>query len=135
MQQLDTKAGEQALGRNQTISGKLQATVQSATQQAKAIDQQKGYSKVANDVSGGNVGINLVLIQSAKYYSRALSSPWGQKVKAFYTTTTKQVQDIHEEARRIADQRKQTKAPAEPQDAPGSAAVPDPTIQEKPTAV
>jgi len=111
MQLLDAKAGEQALGRNQTISGKLQATVQSAAQQARAIDEQKGYSKVAND-----------------YYSRALASPWGQKVKAFYTTTTKQVQDIHEEARRIADQNKQNKAPAEP--APktsGPAAAPDTT--------
>lgn len=39
-----------------------------------------------------------------QYYSRALSSQWGQKVKAFYTTTSKQVLDIHEEARRIASQ-------------------------------
>lgn len=41
-----------------------------------------------------------------QYYSRALSSPWGQKVFQFYTTTAKQVFDIHEEARRIADTHK-----------------------------
>ena len=138
MQHLDAKAGEQALGRNQTISGKLHATVQSATQQARAIDEQKGYSKIANDVSGCIVGVNVVFRQPAKYYSRAFASHLGQKVKAFYTTTTKQVQDIHEEARRIADQNKQSKAPTEPQDAPrtsGSAAAPGPTTQAAPTVV
>jgi hypothetical protein len=51
MQTLDAKVGEQALGPQQTVSGKLQATVQSAREQAIAIDQQKGISKVANDVS------------------------------------------------------------------------------------
>lgn len=50
---LDTKVGEKTLGHEQTISGKLQATVQSASEQAKAIDQQKGYSKAAHDVSAG----------------------------------------------------------------------------------
>ncbi|KAF8349239.1 hypothetical protein F5887DRAFT_483786 [Amanita rubescens] len=89
IQTLDTKVGEKALGRQQTISGKVQATVESARQQARAIDEQKGISKVAND-----------------YYARALASPWGQKVKIFYTSTSKQVHDIHEEARRIADQHK-----------------------------
>ena len=34
--------------------------------------------------------------------AKALASPFGQKVKAFYTETSKQVLDIHEEARRIA---------------------------------
>ena len=41
-----------------------------------------------------------------QYYSRALASPFGQKVKAFYTTTSKQVLDIHEEARRIHETHK-----------------------------
>ena len=53
MQTLDTKVGEQALGRQQTVSGKVHATVQSAKEQAKAIDHQKGISKMANDVSNG----------------------------------------------------------------------------------
>ena len=41
-----------------------------------------------------------------QYYAKALSSPFGQKVKAFYTTTSKQVLDIHEEARRIHETHK-----------------------------
>ena len=37
---------------------------------------------------------------------KAISSPLGQRVRAFYTESSKQVQDIHEEARRIADHEK-----------------------------
>jgi TRAP-type mannitol/chloroaromatic compound transport system substrate-binding protein len=86
---LDKSVGERALGPDQTISAKVLNTVDSATTQARAMDEQKGFSKIAND-----------------YYVRAISSPLGQKVKAFYTDTSKQVRDIHEEARRIADQEK-----------------------------
>jgi len=116
-QSLDKSVGERALGRDQTISGKLQATVGSATQQARAMDEQKGISKIAND-----------------YYQSAITSPFGLKVKAFYTDTSKQVQDIHEEARRIADQQKSQAVPtASPTQtepvAQGSAAIPDQKIQ------
>lgn len=38
----------------------------------------------------------------AQYYTRAWSTPLGSKVQAFYTTTTKRVHDIHEEAMRLA---------------------------------
>jgi len=86
---LDTTIGAKALGRDQTISGKMTSTIQTATQHAKTVDEQKGYSKVAGD-----------------HYTRALGSPFGQRVRAFYTTTSKQIFDIHEEARRIADEHK-----------------------------
>jgi len=120
MQHLDTTVGARALGPEQTLSGKLHATVQSATEQARAIDQQKGFSKLAND-----------------YYERALTSPWGQKVKYFYTTTTKQVKDIHEEARRITDQQKQSKTATsqEPSQTSDSSAVPDEKTQAAPTVL
>ena len=48
--------------------------------------------------------VNSSPLTCLQYYSRALSSPFGLKVKAFYTTTSKQVLDIHEEARRIASE-------------------------------
>jgi len=86
---VDSTIGERALGPQQTVSAKVQATVEQATQQARAIDQQKGYTKTATD-----------------YYSKAISSPWGQKVKNFYTDTSKQIKDIHDEALRIASQEK-----------------------------
>jgi hypothetical protein len=86
---LDKSVGERALGPDQTISAKVQSTIDTATTQARAMDEQKGFSKIAHD-----------------YYIRAYSSPFGQKVKKFYTDTSKQVLDIHEEARRIANQEK-----------------------------
>ena len=56
-----------------------------------------------------------------QYYSKALASPFGQKVKAFYTTTSKQVLDIHEEARRIHETHKASQ-PHQHAAAPSSAA-------------
>jgi len=44
----------------------------------------------------------VVLTVVVQYYARTLSSPLGLKVQEFYTTTTKRVHDIHEEAKRIA---------------------------------
>jgi len=105
-QSLDSSIGAKALGPDQTISGKVTSTIQSATQHARTVDEQKGYSKVAGD-----------------YYSRALSSNFGQRVRAFYTTTSKQIFDIHEEARRIADEHKVSQRATEPASAgtPGAA--------------
>lgn len=47
---LDTTVGAKALGPDQTVSGKVQSTVNAATQHAKSVDEQKGYTKVATDV-------------------------------------------------------------------------------------
>jgi len=56
------------------------------------------------------------VVNATQYYAKAIASPLGQKVQSFYTTTSKQVMDIHEEARRIAEAHKATeKSGAEPQ--------------------
>jgi len=94
-QNLDKSVGERALGRDQTISGKVQNTVGKAVQRAKTADEEKGYLKTVHD--------------EKQYYLKAISSPLGQRVRAFYTESSKQVQDIHEEARRIADHDKNEK--------------------------
>ncbi|KAG5639593.1 hypothetical protein H0H81_010795 [Sphagnurus paluster] len=106
-QTLDTSIGARALGPDQTISGKLHSSVSAATQQAKAVDEQKGISKMANDSSTDPPGASFT-----KYYAKAITSPLGQKVRAFYTSTSKQVQDIHEEARRIAEVQKTSAGPS-----------------------
>jgi len=49
-QSVDSSIGAKALGPDQTISGKVTSTIQTATQHAKTVDEQKGYSKVAGDV-------------------------------------------------------------------------------------
>ncbi|KAH7925882.1 hypothetical protein BV22DRAFT_1104679 [Leucogyrophana mollusca] len=136
MQGLDTSVGQRALGPDQTISGKVQSTLRDAHTRAKSVDEQKGYTKVAHE-----------------YYSKALSSPFGQSVLSFYTSTSKQVFDIHEEARRIADQHKAPEptrsptggSPAVAASAPavtstdavtsGSEVQPDPAVQAAPTVV
>ena len=57
-----------------------------------------------------------------QYYLKAISSPLGQRVRAFYTESSKQVQDIHEEARRIADHEKNEKLSARKQTTQGASA-------------
>jgi hypothetical protein len=41
-----------------------------------------------------------------QYYSKALASPLGKQVYEFYTSSQKQVKQIHEEAMRIAEHQK-----------------------------
>jgi len=82
---LDTAVGQKIGGPETTVSGKAREVVAQGHAQAKSIDEQHGITKQAGD-----------------YYSRAIASPFGQKVFAFYTQTAKQVTEVHEEALRIA---------------------------------
>ncbi|KAI0345667.1 hypothetical protein BDW22DRAFT_1405573 [Trametopsis cervina] len=108
---LDTTLGQKALGPEKTISGLVAEKVTQAHAQAKSIDEQRGISNKAGD-----------------YYSRALSSPFGQTVLSFYTSTSKQVLDIHEEARRIASEQHTDGTPVST--GVGTAAPPvDPAVQ------
>ena len=118
---LDKSVGERALGPDQTISGKLQSTVDKAVQQAKtAADEEKGYLKALQDVRfffthyshWMDIYIPFEKKKKTQYYMKAITSPLGQRVRAFYTESSKQVQDIHEEARRIADHEKNEKMSA-----------------------
>ena len=43
-------------------------------------------------------------------YSRALSSQYGQQAQSFYTTTKNSLKDVHEEASRIAADKKHASA-------------------------
>ncbi|KAH7103357.1 hypothetical protein BKA62DRAFT_696660 [Auriculariales sp. MPI-PUGE-AT-0066] len=71
------------------VQSKVQPVVNDGVTRARTLDEQRGISKTANS-----------------YYSSALASPLGQRVLEFYTNTTKQVVDIHEEALRIAASQK-----------------------------
>jgi len=105
---LDKTVGAKTLGPDQTVSGRVQTGLSSGMGQARAYDEQHGLSKSAND-----------------YYTKAISSPFGQKVFQFYTSTTKQIQDIHEEARRIADGHKHPQAPGAAPAGPATSAQPE----------
>jgi hypothetical protein len=50
MKQFDKAAGSRALGPDKTLSGKVQETLSQATSQARSVDEQKGYTKIAHDV-------------------------------------------------------------------------------------
>lgn len=63
------------------------------TERAKGLDQSYGITDKANQ---GWKGIN-------SYFEKALNTPTGQRLATFYTQTDKQVRDIHNEARRLAD--------------------------------
>jgi hypothetical protein len=62
-----------------------------AVHKTKEFDEQRGITARIMDV-----------------YSKALNSNTGQKVLQFYTSTTKGVMDVHEEAKRIASEKKTT---------------------------
>lgn len=101
--------GDQALQRaieldsKHGFSHRFTATLQSfdskyhATDRAKAMDASYHVTDKAKAAWGG--------LQS--YFEKAMGTPTGQRVRAFYTQTEKQIADIHNEARRLAEMRKQ----------------------------
>ncbi|KAG8993236.1 hypothetical protein FRB93_002073 [Tulasnella sp. JGI-2019a] len=86
---------------DRTIGAKLggpETTLSEKTiNRAKTLDQQQGISTKAFN-----------------YYEKVFGTPTGQKIVAFYSNTSKQVLDIHEEARRIADEHKAAGATVAP---------------------
>ncbi|KAI4151962.1 MAG: hypothetical protein LQ340_003174 [Diploschistes diacapsis] len=64
-----------------------------ATETAKQMDVKYG---VTDKAKTGWLGLN-------SYFEKAMGTPTGQKLHKFYTDSNKQVQDIHAEARRLAD--------------------------------
>lgn len=68
-----------------------------ATDKARSVDQSYGVTQRANSLFSG----------LTSYYEKAAGTPTGQKLVNFYTQTSRQVQDIHNEARRLADLKKQ----------------------------
>ncbi|KAL7417042.1 hypothetical protein BDY24DRAFT_376433 [Mrakia frigida] len=87
---LDKKAGEALAGPEHTISGKahevLDPLVATAVSKTKEVDQSAGISTRAGDI-----------------YSKGLATDIGKKIFSFYTQTKKEVEDVHREAKRIAD--------------------------------
>jgi len=92
---LDQKAGAKLVGEDKTVSGKVTEQAQAVLAKTKEVDQNRGVSSTFDN-----------------YYRKALGTSVGQRVHSFYTTTQKQVLDVHEEARRIADEKKAAAVPA-----------------------
>jgi hypothetical protein len=64
-----------------------------ATDRAKATDQSYGITQRANTLWLG----------LSSYFEKASHTPTGKKIAQFYIEGSRQVQDIHSEARRLAD--------------------------------
>lgn len=85
------------------VSSRFVSTLQNldqkyhATDRAKTTDQSYGITARANSVLSG----------ITSYFEKAAGTPTGQKVVNFYTAGQRQVEDIHTEARRLADLKKE----------------------------
>lgn len=64
-----------------------------ASDKARGLDQ--NY-KLSDKAWGGWHSLN-------SYFEKAMGTPSGQKLRAFYSQTDKQVREVHNEARRLAD--------------------------------
>lgn len=113
-----------------------------ATDRAKTVDQSYGITQRA---SGLLSGLN-------SYFEKAIDTPTGRKLVQFYTKGQRQVEDIHNEARRLAELKKQEhggsaykaaglqkvfgeeKEKPKATDAPGSAPANAPAVESTQTA-
>jgi hypothetical protein len=122
------KAIESALALDQQhgVSSKFTSTLTNfntkykATDRALSADEKYGVSKTATSTWNS---LN-------SYFEKALGTPSGQKLRAFYDAGSKQVLDVHNEARHLANL-KQGKA-AEHAEASSSAAPVEPETEKAP---
>jgi hypothetical protein len=64
-----------------------------ASDTAKSMDSKYGVTDKAYSAWGG----------LSSYFEKALNTPTGQRVREFYVQGDRQVRDVHNEARRLAD--------------------------------
>lgn len=88
-----------ALDQKHGFSSKFTAALSTFDDKTKATDRAKGLDdkyKITDQAQSYWGGLTT-------YFEKALGTPTGQKVRDFYVQTDKQVRDIHNEARRLAD--------------------------------
>lgn len=113
-----------------------------ATDRAKTADQSYGITQRATGLLSG----------LGSYFEKATNTPTGRKLVQFYTNGQRQVEDIHNEARRLAELKKQEyggsaykaagldkvfgaeKERPKPTDGPGSAPANAPAVESSQTA-
>lgn len=97
------KAIERAitLDKQHGLSTRFTTALQNWDQKLKASERAKGVDTQYGVTDKAAQGIR----SFHSYFEKALGSPTGQRVRAFYADTSKQVMDVHTEARRLADLR------------------------------
>lgn len=88
-----------ALDQKHGFSNRFTAALSAFDNKTKATDRAKGLDekyKITDQAQSHWRGLT-------SYFEKALDTPTGHKVRDFYVKTDKQVRDIHNEARRLAD--------------------------------
>ena len=95
---LDEKHGVSArfLATLRRLDERTQAARGQALDQARAADASYGLTQRASSLLTG----------LSSYFERASNTPTGRRIVDFYTTSQRQVQDVHNEARRLAELKK-----------------------------
>lgn len=88
-----------ALDKQHGVSSRFTTALQNFDQKYKASEKAKGV----DDKYGVSARAGQGYRTFNSYFEKAMGTPTGQKVRDFYTNTQKQVLDVHNEARRLAD--------------------------------
>jgi RNA recognition motif-containing protein len=91
------------------ISTKFIQTLQNLDERVKATDKAKAMDQSYNVTPR----VQSFFSNLNSFYEKAAGTPTGKKVVDFYTQSSRQVQDIHREARRLADLRAEQAGSAE----------------------
>lgn len=88
-----------ALDQKHGFSNRFTTALSNFDQKYNATERARGFDesyKLSDRAASGWRGLN-------HYFEKAMGTPSGKKLRDFYAQTDKQVRDIHNEARRLAD--------------------------------
>lgn len=85
------------------VSKRFFGTLQKLDEKYHAMDR----AKTADSSYGISLKAHGILGSLSSYFEKAANTPTGKRIVHFYTESSKQVQDVHAEARRLAELKKQ----------------------------
>lgn len=88
-----------ALDNQHGMSNRFTSALQAFDQKFKASERAQQLDQQYNISANAQTGFNTL----HSYFEKAVGTPTGQKLAAFYTQGERQVLDVHNEARRLAD--------------------------------
>ncbi|KAK4032661.1 hypothetical protein C8A01DRAFT_40892 [Parachaetomium inaequale] len=92
-----------ALDEQHNISARFVSTLKQLDERTRATD----HARAADASYGLSQRAGSLLTGLGSYFEKAGNTPTGKRIVGFYTTSQRQVQDIHAEARRLADLKKE----------------------------
>jgi RNA recognition motif-containing protein len=98
------------LDKKHGISNRFLETLQKLDQKVQASSKAKVVDEKYDITNKATQTVSSIWSGLSSYYEKAAGTPTGQKFVDFYTKSSQQVQDIHAEARRLADLKKKEAA-------------------------